>query len=162
MEIWKTIIEYPNYEVSSEGRVRNTKTGRVLRPCTNKDGYQRVGLRLNGGQNRILIHRLVAHSFIPNLENKPQVNHINGIKTDNRVENLEWSTNSENQKHAYKNRLKSYYGGSLKQKTRCIETGQIFESQSQASRYFGCSPVSIYQSIHTGGKVLKKYHFELI
>lgn len=161
MEIWKTIIEYPNYEVSNLGRVRSIKTGRILRVCTNKDGYQRIGLRLNRRQDRILIHRLVASAFIPNLKNKPQVNHINGIKTDNRVENLEWSTNSENQKHAYKNGLKSCCGGKPKQKTRCIETKQEFESQLQASKYFRCSSGNIHQSIIKGCRC-KGYHFELI
>lgn len=68
-------------------------------------GYLQVLLYEEGKPHPKKVHRLVAEAFIPNLDNKPQVNHINGDKTDNRVKNLEWCTNSENQLHAYKNGL---------------------------------------------------------
>lgn len=163
MEIWKTIIEYPNYEVSSEGRIRNTKTGRVLKFGKTKTGYLQVVLYKDRKAKYFKVHRLVASIFIPNPENKPQVNHINGIKTDNRVENLEWSTNSENQKHAYRTGLKfrSDGAGSPKQRVRCVETSQTFESQTSAGKYFGCCGSSISSSIHTGCRC-KGFHFELV
>lgn len=156
IEVYKTIEDYPNYEVSNLGNVRNIKTGRVLRPSMNKGGYQYVGLCLNRKSKIHLIHRLVATAFIPNLNDKRTVNHINGIKTDNRVENLEWTTDSENMKHAYKTGLNQ----NPKQRVRCIETGQEFESISSAARYFGCIKGNIHHSIHKGYKVHKKYHFE--
>lgn len=169
-ERYKTIKNYPNYEVSSEGRVRNAKTGRILRLGWDKNGYQHVDLYKDRKHKHHLIHRLVADAFIPNPENKRTVNHINGIKTDNRVENLEWNTNSENLKHAYKNELKKQSNKNPfkannpkpKQRVRCIETGQEFESMSSAARYFGCIKGNIHHSIHKGYKVHKKYHFELV
>lgn len=156
IEVYKTIEDYPNYEVSNFGSVRNIKTGRVLRPSTYESGYQCVGLYLNGIQKYHLTHRLVASTFIPNPEHKRTVNHINGIKTDNRVENLEWATDSENIKHAYKTGLNSRI-----HHCRCIETGQVFESISGAARYFGCYPNRVHQSIHKRCRC-KGYHFELI
>lgn len=162
-EIWKVIEGYPNYEVSNLGRVRNIKFDRVRKPMIDKDGYLYVVLSLNGKTTNNKIHRLVASAFIPNPENKREVNHINGIKTDNRVENLEWNTRSENIRHAHKTGLKrNLNGGKPKQRVRCIETGQIFETQNQASKYFDCIQGSISQSINRGYKVLKKYHFELV
>ena len=103
-EIFKPIDLNPKYSVSNFGRVRNNKTNKILSP-RNLQGYQRVAFYVDGKPTDFRIHRLVAKAFIPNPENKPQVNHINGDKTDNRVENLEWVTNSENIKHAINNGL---------------------------------------------------------
>ena len=157
-EIWRKLEDFSNYEVSSLGRVRNIKTGRILKLFVRNDGYHHVGLYLNGKQKYQLIHRLVAITFIPNPENKREVNHIDGDKTNNRVSNLEWSTRSENVSHAFRTGLNS---GKPKQKVLCVETGQVFESLNQVAKYLGVNSGSIHQAIRKrwrcGG-----LHFELI
>ena len=99
-EIWKDIEGYEGfYSVSNLGRVYSRRRERFLTPIITKMGYQRVHLSVDGNVETRAIHRLVAQAFIPNPENKPTVNHINEVKTDNRVENLEWATNLEQNIH---------------------------------------------------------------
>ena len=111
-EQWKAIEESNGmYEVSNTGKVRSlnyNKTGlvRELKQKINRYGYCVVTLHIEGKQKYPTVHRLVANAFIPNPDNKPQINHKSGVKTDNSVENLEWSTTSENVKHAFDNGLK--------------------------------------------------------
>lgn len=129
-EEWKDIKDFENlYQVSNYGRVKSLVkiskiNGRVyptiIMTChTNTKKYLEVELCKNGKPHRFRIHRLVAETFIPNPENKPQVNHEDTNKQNNRVDNLSWNTNSENQIHAFKNGLnhRGRYGDSPKAKS---------------------------------------------
>ena len=99
-------IEDYNYTININGEVTNIKTNKVLKQYINQ---RRVLVELwkNNKKKHFLVHRLIAKAFIPNPDNKPQINHINGNSLDNRIENLEWVTDSENKYHAYQNNLKS-------------------------------------------------------
>lgn len=98
---WKRIDNYPMYEISDRGEVRNSRTNKILGRRVDKDGYRQVQLYGNGPVVNHKVHRLVAEAFIPREPERDQVNHLNGDKEDNRVENLQWCTRSENTKHAY-------------------------------------------------------------
>jgi hypothetical protein len=103
MEIWKDIDGFDKYQISNFGRIRSlTKKsgGRLLTPIKTNKGYLTVRLYNESGYKQLKIHRLVALTFIDNPLLKEQVNHINGIKTDNNINNLEWVNNQENQIHA--------------------------------------------------------------
>lgn len=97
---WRAIPAFPSYAASQEGLILG-KTGRVLRPGRSRNGYQHVILRHEGRGVTQRVHRLVAQAWLPNPENKREVNHKNGIKTDNRVVNLEWTTTTENKLHGF-------------------------------------------------------------
>ena len=115
-EQWKEIKGNREiYEVSNLGNVRTKDRegargkyvkGHVLKQRDNSNGYPRCDMNIDGKGKSYLVHRLVAQSFIPNPESKPDVNHKNGDKHDNSVKNLEWTTKSENEKHAWKTGLK--------------------------------------------------------
>lgn len=118
-EMWKKINEYDGYEISNLGKIRSFKKDKnnfILKQRITKGGYLRITLYKNGMAKKYLVHRLVAQTFIPNPENKPQINHLDGNKQNNKVDNLEWCTNSENQKHAYKTGL---------EKPRCPHPKQV-------------------------------------
>ncbi len=128
-EIWKDVVGYEGlYQVSNLGRVKSlarsvishytdrkpivttNRKERIMKQFLYKTGYLYTGLAKNRVKKKYKIHRLVAMAFIPNPENKPMVNHIDGNPLNNRVENLEWCTNQENQIHAIKTGLNKSIG----------------------------------------------------
>lgn len=115
ISVWKKVVEFENYyEVSSCGKIRSLDRidrfgrfyqGRELRQKTTRFGYNEVTFSINGVSKSVKTHRIVAEAFIQNNDNKQQVNHINGIKTDNSLNNLEWVTPMENINHGIKTGL---------------------------------------------------------
>jgi hypothetical protein len=99
--------EIGHYTIYSDGKVitnnpyLKSMCGKVMKTYADKKGYHSIDLRIDKQHKRYLMHRLVAQCFIPNPENKPEVNHKDGDKSNNHLSNLEWATKSENEKHAY-------------------------------------------------------------
>lgn len=120
-EIWKTIKNYPNYKVSSKGRVKNVKYDRIIKPSDNGRGYQCLNLLKNGKSKKSFkIHRLVGITFLINSENKKQIDHIDNNRQNNNVNNLRWVTNQENQFNASlsKNNTSGHKGVTFVKKTK--------------------------------------------
>ena len=103
--MWKIVKSNTNYEISDKGDVKSLRKNKILTPKKNHDGYLRIQLWDHGKCRFVSIHRLVAEAFLENPNNLPFVNHKNGIKNDNRVENLEWVTQKENIGHSWKTGL---------------------------------------------------------
>lgn len=103
MEIWKAVVGYEGwYEVSDQGRVRRVKTGRILRPQKDKNGYYQVNLCREGSPHVFMVHRLVLMAFRGLPKPDQEGNHKKGNKADNRLEKLEWVTRSENMLHRFR------------------------------------------------------------
>ncbi|WP_433708684.1 NUMOD4 motif-containing HNH endonuclease [Paenibacillus illinoisensis] len=142
-EEWLPVLNYEGlYEVSNLGRVKrlrssDTSKEKVLKPQIQRDGYQRVTLSKRGQKKRLAIHRLVAIAFIPNPENKEQVNHLDADKLNNNLTNLHWATRKENMAHAITH-------GLMKKNNNPViaihlDSGEQyqFKSQTEASRELG-------------------------
>lgn len=119
------------YAIDEEGRVWSYRSHRYLKPQIVGAGYQKVTLCKNGEKENQYIHRLVAKAFIPNPNDLPQINHLDEDKTNNRVENLEWTTTKENL--AYGTRVQRS-ADSHKKPVYCVELDKVFDSAAQAGR----------------------------
>lgn len=102
----KLITGFSNYSISEDGVITNIKTKTIKKPWLGKVGYYYIDLYSNNKSTKIAVHRLLAQAFIPNPDNKRTVNHIDGNKLNNKLDNLEWATQSENSQHAYDTGLK--------------------------------------------------------
>ena len=152
MEEWKDVKGYEGlYQVSNTGRIKALKKidqrGRVrkerlMKPVINSCGRPVVHVCKNGNRKTFFVHRLIAEAFIPNPEGKSEVNHINGIKDDNRVENLEWVTRSENMLHAERMGLHSMKPSIEAHKKKVCQIAdrvviRIYDSVADASKATG-------------------------
>ena len=147
-----------DYIITKDGNIINKKRGNILKPQPNGKGYLRVWI----GKKLYFVHRLVAEAFIPNPENKPQVNHKDGDKLNNCVHNLEWVTNKDNRTHALKNNL--HLCGEKCSYSKLTEEDVIFirshnkMSIKQLSEKFGVHRSTISDVIHfRTWKQLKRY-----
>jgi hypothetical protein len=137
MDMWKTIKEFPNYEVSDMGEVKSKRTGNILKTQLDICGYNVLQLYTGGKRYYRRVHRLVAEEFLLNTDNLPEVNHKNAVKTDNYVDNLEWCTSYENLAHARQEKLLSKASRPVVQLD--LEGNYIreFESATLAAKHVG-------------------------
>ncbi|MDT2738042.1 HNH endonuclease [Enterococcus pseudoavium] len=166
MEMWKRITDYPNYEVSSLGNIRNSR-GKIMKQRVTRRNYKEIGLR-NGTdkQKFFLIHRLVAKYFLEEIESKAYVNHKDGDTHNNNVNNLEWVTQSENQLHAYKaglqevsdeqiERLKMFAAAKrrpIRVVNEKIGMDREFESIAGAAKHVDCNEKTLRNSLKNRNK----------
>ena len=144
VETFVKIDGFENYEVSNLGKVRNMKSGRVLKPRLHKNGYLMHGLYENNKQKQLYLHRIIATAFMDNPEAKPQVNHIDENKLNNDLSNLEWCTEKENIIHGTRTKRASE---KLSQKVIQLDLNDnilsVFKSMRKAERETGVSRSSI-------------------
>lgn len=147
---------FGNYLVYQDGRVYSINRNIFLKPAYDERGYLRIGLSNNGVSKTYKLHRLVAEIFIPKIEGKTQVNHINGIKDDNRVENLEWCNNAENQKHAWDKGLNT---SSYKKIVLDINTGVFYESATELAKVLGMNRITLMGRLNGSKRPMNNYKY---
>jgi hypothetical protein len=157
-EEWQTISEYPNYQISTFGRVYNSRHDRMLKPFF-KHEYAYVTLYRNGKAHDVRVHRLVALAFLPSRPSANQVNHLDGDKAYNGVQNLEWSTSSENIQHAFATGLKYQVN---KRPVRIIQTGETFASLTDCARSINGSIGAISRCLSGSLKTHRGFTFETL
>lgn len=157
-ERWEKVKDFPNYSVSSLGKVRNDKTNTLKTFQVDKDGYFRLELYYGKKRRKTGVHRLVAEAFIPNKNKKPQVNHIDGNKQNNSVKNLEWATVGENNLHCRRILQKGIKATPI----ICIETKECFSSCKEAAKHYGVSCSSITMCCQGQRKTIKGHRFKYL
>ena len=171
MEKWKTISNNKNYMVSNAGRIRHVNDN-VDHSTRDNKGYLVTDLYKDGQRFTHRVHRLVAQEFIPNPDNKPCINHIDGNKHNNNFSNLEWVTKKENCRHAWVNGLakpsKSMLGrknpnaGRKGKPFRIVETGEVFETLHECEKVINGNNRHINDCLKGRQKTHRGYHFEYI
>lgn len=168
---WKEVAEATKYEISNTGLIRNTKTGRILKPRADKDGYLRINLSSNEGKVITrFIHRLVGIAFIPNPNGLPLINHKDETKTNNNVENLEWCDHVYNVNYgtARQRRQETLNSNEAKGKpcrfrkkvyqyNKALELTRIFNSMLECADYVGLHYSSISKKMKNNEKNLAEY-----
>ena len=157
-ELWKEIPNFSRYHCSNTGKLKTFswkggKETRILKPHPNHKGYLMTMLKRDDGKSKtVTVHRMVATTWLENLENKPEINHKNGIKTDNMVDNLEWCTQEENRAHAIENDLQyvlkgEEIGNSILTKEQVIEIREKFVpriyGRDKLAQEYGVKPCTI-------------------
>ena len=161
-ETWKPVpAPYDEFEASSSGKIKENGIILDLKPGSCK--YIRVPLNKNKhNQKSIAAHVLVAMAHIPNPENKPQVDHINGKKSDNRIENLRWVTQGENISHSWDSKRKSNNMKFHRRIYECVETGDRFNSYKEAAEFIHRHPKRLYDVYIGIQKTAGGYHWNFI
>lgn len=158
MEIWKPLRNFPSYDGSTEGRIKNIRTQRIMKPNVNEKGYEQVCLRRNNYQYNVKVHKVIAETFLgerPGMD----VRHYDGDPANNRVDNLYWSTRSETVSDAFDRgtRIPPH-----QIPIRVIETGEIFPSIRACARALDLRQPDISQCLKGDRRSLKGYHFERV
>ena len=158
MEIWKPLKNFPSYNGSTEGRIMNIKTQRILKTFLNNDGYLQVCLRKNSKQYTVKVGRVIAETFLgehPGMD----VSYKNGDRSDICVDNLEWCTRRETIRRAFKRGTKI---PSRQISVRVIETGNVYNSIRACAREINCSQTDICNYLFGKRPNVKGYHFERV
>ena len=163
--IWKPVKDFPIYEVNQYGEIRNRRTLHIKKPREDSWGYNQVGLSkgVHGKTHSKTVHRIVANAFIEGNHDDLQVNHIDGNKKNNHIDNLEFVTGSKNVKHAYDTGIRKPSGGrgSIR-KILIVETGQVFDNMADCARYVNGDSGNISRCVRNPSKTYKGYHYEAI
>lgn len=158
---WKILKENENYSINEKGEIKNNITKKILSPSINKDsGYYQIDLWKNNKSRKYTLHRLVANNFIPNLENKPTVDHIDGNRLNNNISNLRWATYSEQN-----SRFNTFGVRSEKIKVINVDGEElIFNRIKDVAEYFDCNISNISQMLKKGtfGKRGKTRNYKFV
>lgn len=155
-EIWKTIEEYPNYEVSNYGNIRHKRIKQNRKPQDNGKGYLYVAVRDGNKQKHLYVHQTVAKAFIPNPNNLPQASHLDENRQNNRADNLAWATAKENCNMPLHRKRQIYFRGTA---CVCVETGIVYPSAREAARQLNLSQTAISMCCRGGCQHYKKQHW---
>ena len=158
MEIWKPLRNFPSYNGSSEGRIMNIKTQRIMKTFTNEKGYVQVCLRKNNQQYTVKVHKVIAETFLGECQGM-DVRHKDFNRSNNRVDNLEWCTRSETIKSAFERGSKL---PSRRISVRVVETGNTYNSIRSCARDINCDQTEICKYFAGKCQHVKGYHFERI
>lgn len=159
-EEWRPMVDHPKFRVSSEGRVANIN-GKIYSQFVTKKGYAQINVCEFGKTFTFKVHREVAKAFLPMKDGRDQVNHKDGDKLNNRVENLEWCSAKENMQHAA--HVLGFKGKPHDEiRILCVETGKEYASIHEAARQIGCARQNISSCLNKPTNTCRGYHWRTI